>query len=418
MAGGGLYGRRGYTLAAACILVAFMVAAPSYAAAHRARTYYVSVSGADTNDGLSPTTPWRTLDRVASETLYPGDAVLFRGGDTFMGTLKTASSGAIGAPIVFTSYGIGKPRIIAPGAAAALYLRSNRYLRFEDLDVTAATSSCVQLSVFGDGSTDVSFSGLRIHDCGGAGLTASNLADARVVLAGSTIANTENCGVFFRGSAFSITGNLITNTGLDSSEALSYPLHGIYAKGQNPTITDNTIVDFETSGITIRFAKSDVEHNTIVARTRGTNGISYYQETATPGTTTISGNTISGVSVLGIAIDNGSTTGAFGGGRTTASTSESFVVAGNSITMRGDSAGYSVEGIRVFQVPSATVVGNRVQGRLSRVYNGFPPTRSYTERDNAWQTPSGASTFGWNGTAMPFRRYVGASRQGVGDTVF
>lgn len=43
--------------------------------------YYVSYSGSDGNDGLSPETARATLEKVNTATLLPGDGVYFeRGG--------------------------------------------------------------------------------------------------------------------------------------------------------------------------------------------------------------------------------------------------------------------------------------------------------------------------------------------------
>ncbi len=68
-------------------------------------TYYVSNDGDDTNDGLSPLTPWKTLARVSSADFSGGDGVLFRRGDLFRGFIKAVSGVSYGA------YGTGdKPR--------------------------------------------------------------------------------------------------------------------------------------------------------------------------------------------------------------------------------------------------------------------------------------------------------------------
>ena len=50
--------------------------------------YYVSAEGDDLNDGLTPSTAWRTLEKVkeisdTNGSLKPGDAVFFRRGDVF-----------------------------------------------------------------------------------------------------------------------------------------------------------------------------------------------------------------------------------------------------------------------------------------------------------------------------------------------
>ena len=82
-----------------------------------ARTFYVAADGSDSNDGLSPETPFQTLEKVNTLTLIPGDKILFKKGDTFQGTLRPQGSGAEGAPIVIASYGQGnvKPILEAKG---------------------------------------------------------------------------------------------------------------------------------------------------------------------------------------------------------------------------------------------------------------------------------------------------------------
>ena len=47
--------------------------------------YYVSAQGDDTLDGRTPDTAWKTLARVDSAVLCPGDSVLFRRNDLFRG---------------------------------------------------------------------------------------------------------------------------------------------------------------------------------------------------------------------------------------------------------------------------------------------------------------------------------------------
>src|ERR1035437_5600261 len=60
-----------------------------------ATDYYISSSGNDSNNGLSSSTPWKTITKVNSSfsTLKPGDRILFNRGDTFYGTLIVNGSG-------------------------------------------------------------------------------------------------------------------------------------------------------------------------------------------------------------------------------------------------------------------------------------------------------------------------------------
>lgn len=75
-------------------------------------TFHVDTTGNDTNDGLSPQSPWRSLDKVNTATLRPGDKVLFKRGDIWRGQLRP-QNGRDGAPITYGAYGEGaKPRLL------------------------------------------------------------------------------------------------------------------------------------------------------------------------------------------------------------------------------------------------------------------------------------------------------------------
>ncbi len=83
-----------------------------------ATTYYISNTGNNRYDGLTPATAWQTMARVQiaanSGLVKAGDKFLFKKGDSFSGTLTWANifgnkapSGTANAPIVFSSYGTG-----------------------------------------------------------------------------------------------------------------------------------------------------------------------------------------------------------------------------------------------------------------------------------------------------------------------
>jgi uncharacterized repeat protein (TIGR02059 family) len=79
-----------------------------------ATDYYVSSTGNDSANGLSSSTPWKTIEKVNSEfsKINPGDRIFFRRGDVFYGKLSISKAGAAGNPITVSSYGTGSlPRI-------------------------------------------------------------------------------------------------------------------------------------------------------------------------------------------------------------------------------------------------------------------------------------------------------------------
>jgi parallel beta-helix repeat protein len=79
-----------------------------------AKTYHVdSANGNDSNDGASPSTAWKSIAKVNSWKFAPGDAILFRRGDTWREMLSLSASGAQGTPIVIDGYGAGAPPIIS-----------------------------------------------------------------------------------------------------------------------------------------------------------------------------------------------------------------------------------------------------------------------------------------------------------------
>lgn len=80
------------------------------------RCYFVSTSGNDKNDGLSADKPIKTLEKVNSLDLVPGDAVLFRRGDVWRRLIPDGSAMVITRPgVTYSAYGTG-PKPILDGS--------------------------------------------------------------------------------------------------------------------------------------------------------------------------------------------------------------------------------------------------------------------------------------------------------------
>ena len=87
------------------LILMLLISLPVFSA-----NYYVASNGNDGNNGLSSSSPWKTISKVNSSmnTFNPGDLILFRRGDKFYGEIKISKSGTTNSDIVIGSYGSGE----------------------------------------------------------------------------------------------------------------------------------------------------------------------------------------------------------------------------------------------------------------------------------------------------------------------
>jgi hypothetical protein len=107
------------------------------------KRYFISSSqGSDENTG-SLEAPWKTLAKISSTKLEPGDGVYFRKGDRFEGHFVVNGSGTDLEPITITSYGSG-PKAIITGEVGeadggdfqeAILVENNDNITFKDLEI-------------------------------------------------------------------------------------------------------------------------------------------------------------------------------------------------------------------------------------------------------------------------------------------
>jgi hypothetical protein len=98
------------------------------------KTYYISFSGNDRNDGLTIANAWQTLVPINNLDLEPGDQILFEGGETFTGTLQLDANdvGTPANPIKMSSYGNNKATIYAAGTTG-IYAFNTGGIHISDL---------------------------------------------------------------------------------------------------------------------------------------------------------------------------------------------------------------------------------------------------------------------------------------------
>ena len=76
------------------------------------KDYYLSNAGNDSHSGTSAKQPWKTIQKLNSVQLQPGDNVYLNRGNEFMGEMVIKNSGTDKNPIVISAYGTGKLPVI------------------------------------------------------------------------------------------------------------------------------------------------------------------------------------------------------------------------------------------------------------------------------------------------------------------
>ncbi len=106
---------------------------------HRNGAYYIdATNGNDAASGESPQLAWKTLDRINREPFIPGDSILFRSGDAWLGQLAFRGSGIPGKQIVIGAYGNG-PKPVINGAGTVentVQFFDQQYFTLQDIHIT------------------------------------------------------------------------------------------------------------------------------------------------------------------------------------------------------------------------------------------------------------------------------------------
>lgn len=102
------------------------------------KRYYFSSDGNDSNDG-SIRHPFKSINKLNSLHLLPGDKVYFHGGDIFNGSIliDSSQSGTKNQPIIIGKYGTGKATINA-GNVTSLIIYKTKYIHISNLTFTGS----------------------------------------------------------------------------------------------------------------------------------------------------------------------------------------------------------------------------------------------------------------------------------------
>jgi hypothetical protein len=222
-------------------------------------THYIdSQNGADGNNGLSTATAWKSLSKVNSATLGPGDTILFKCGCAWSGQLTCRWSGSSGKPIVIGKYGIGYNPIIN-ATNGGVVIQNQQYIEVSDLEVTGSGDGIdIRLQNFGAGH-HFYIRNCTIHDNSGKGIfvnwNVDNTGKTRyddLLIEGNHIYKTQGIGIHFwydgdwYGSDHPCTQVRVRNNALENIGADGIIVSGSMLK---PLIEYNVLNGFSLNAI-------------------------------------------------------------------------------------------------------------------------------------------------------------------------
>ena len=231
-----------------------------------AADYYVSWrTGNDTNSGLSSEAPWKSIARVNSASLNPGDRILLHAGETWREQLRPPTSGEENHPIVFTSYGAGaRPKLEGDRGDT---IRSKR----ASLKEREGKTQPGDVAIDNNDQSHIVYDGLELrHVLEGFRIYVWS-ATVRDILVQNCVIQVEDATGAGIASA-AVYANVKTGTILDlriiGNHLIPYPRRldhwGIYLVGgvQHFRIHDNTLGPAGEDGITVwHSAFGEITHN-------------------------------------------------------------------------------------------------------------------------------------------------------------
>ena len=184
-----------------------------------AKDYYVACQTSTAGDG-SAGSPFTTLAQINSQTLKPGDKVLFASGSVCKGTFKPKGSGSETQPVVIGKTGTGKlPLIDGNGTHDAILIENMANVTLQDLEVINAVNpgserNGVQLRLADYGeSKNITVKNMVIHNVRGGdikkitgssgilvsimGTNSASFFD-NLLIANNTIYDVDRSGIYFK----------------------------------------------------------------------------------------------------------------------------------------------------------------------------------------------------------------------------
>ena len=201
-------------------------------------SYYISAGGSDANDGISASTPWKTISKVNSVTFVPGDAILFRRGEEFFGQININQPGTQNLPLTIGAYGPSDLKPVITGA-----IRPSNWTVYKGSIYFAKTPAMVK-NLFADG---VQMTLARYPNSGFLPVAATNGATTISAAGiGSAPVNWQGANLRLRSSDYAFETRTIASSS-GSSITLSSPTTLSIREGFG-FFLDNALAALDTAG--------------------------------------------------------------------------------------------------------------------------------------------------------------------------
>jgi hypothetical protein len=169
------------------------------------RTFYISPSGSDSAAGTSATSAWKSISRLNSQALRPGDTVLFASGQAFSGTIAipSAEGGTKTAPINFGIYGGTARASIKSGGASAFDIAQTAGVIIANLNLVGSgmnSNTAVGIWVHTDVASKT-LSTIQVNNCDVSGFGKEGM---RILMSGkgSTLSDVKVTNVTFHDNLY------------------------------------------------------------------------------------------------------------------------------------------------------------------------------------------------------------------------
>lgn len=250
--------------------------------------YYVANDGGDSNNGLSPDTPWRTIGKVNTElnggVINQGDDIYFNKGDVFDDTnLHIRLGGSSSNEMIIGAYGTGnRPKLnysLSGGGYAPVRIAvgSIGYITIQDLEVTATENNINGIAANQNNVSNITISNCYVHNT-------TNNGIILLKVNGYLIENCEvqggNSCIGILGSAtYKITNGTIRNcTVYNAGGNDGISLHddgALNSIGNNHLILNCTVYGCNEQAFDFSLTSPDIAENIIIKDCTGYgNGIS------------------------------------------------------------------------------------------------------------------------------------------------